>query len=361
MCISSVGAVGILGNLLTCVVLARTSINSNFHQTIVALTIVNLIFVGMVVIDSFHPDLDLDNQLYIKLFPYLWHPAKAILLCCETYLVMSITTERFLAIKRPVRIHLINLHHHSHFRHFATFILPPILLAFFINLPKFFEFRLTKVGIDMVDWEPTELRLSSSYILFYNHWTRMLLTGILPFLHLLLLNLKIRTVLTRRSLRNQKVREEKDEKGSSLSCPSTNSKVVESSSAPSFPCRTSRGRSQSTAESTDGILLRVHCSHDRRQEINSNMVPMVAAVYLVTHSPRLVANLTECWIQVELSDCPQPPPHWLNLLVLVSHVCLTLNSSLNFFIYFGFSGKFQQYFNGKVELKVKAFPILFFC
>ena len=70
---------------------------------------------------------------------------------------------------------------------------------------------------------------------------------------------------------------------------------------------------------------------------------MVAAVYLLTHSPRLVANLTECWIQVELSGCPQPPPHWLNLLVLVSHVCLTLNSSLNFLIYFRFSTKFQQY------------------
>ena len=73
------------------------------------------------------------------------------------------------------------------------------------------------------------------------------------------------------------------------------------------------------------------------------MVPMVAAVYLVTHSPRLVANVADCWIQVELSDCSQPPPDWLNLLVLVSHVCLTLNSSFNFLIYFGFSRKFQQY------------------
>ena len=91
------------------------------------------------------------------------------------------------------------------------------------------------------------------------------------------------------------------------------------------------------------------------------MVPMVAAVYLVTHSPRLVANLTECWIQMELSGCPQPPPHWLNLLVLVSHVCLTLNSSLNFFIYFGFSRKFQQYIaslRGKAGLEGEGFSDL---
>ena len=109
-----------------------------------------------------------------------------------------------------------------------------------------------------------------------------------------------------------------------------------------MPLRPSWDRSQSTVESTEGILLRVHCAQVRRQESNSNMVAMMAAVYLLTHSPRLAANLAECWIQLELSACPKPPPHWLNMLVLVSHVCLTLNSSLNFLIYFGFSRKFQQ-------------------
>ena len=112
---------GLVGNLLMGVVLLRNSLNTNFHQTIVALTVVNLLFVVMIVVDSFHPDLNLENQLYIRLFPYLWHPVKAILLCCETYLVMSITMERYLAVKLPVRLHMVNLHHHSHFRHFATF------------------------------------------------------------------------------------------------------------------------------------------------------------------------------------------------------------------------------------------------
>ena len=124
---------GLVGNLLMGVVLLRNSLNTNFHQTIVALTVVNLLFVVMIVVDSFHPDLNLENQLYIRLFPYLWHPVKAILLCCETYLVMSITMERYLAVKLPVRLHMVNLHHHSHFRHFATFILPPIAVAFLVT------------------------------------------------------------------------------------------------------------------------------------------------------------------------------------------------------------------------------------
>ena len=197
---------GLVGNLLMGVLLLRKSLNTNFHQTILALTVVNLLFVVMIVVDSFHPDLNLENQLYIRLFPYLWHPVKAILLCCETYLVMSITMERYLAVKLPVRLHMVNLHHHSHFRHFATFILPPIAIAFLVNVPKFFEFRLTKVNMffgakDLVDWVPTDLRLSSDYIFYYNHWTRLILTGILPFLHILVLNIKICTILARRNSR----------------------------------------------------------------------------------------------------------------------------------------------------------------
>ena len=208
----------------------------------------------------------------------------------------------------------------------------------------------------MVDWEPTELRLSASYILFYNHWTRLLLTGILPFIHLLLLNTKICMVLTRRSSQQQlvqqlgeEVRKEgalQDEKGRSLSCPSTTSTKVfrftPSSKEASLPIRPSWDRSKSSVESTEGILLRVHCTQVRRQESNGHMVATMALVYLLTHSPRLATNLAECWIQPELSACPQPPPSWLNLLVLISHGCLTLNSSLNFLIYFGFSRKFQQ-------------------
>ena len=41
------------------------------------------------------------------------------------------------------------------------------------------------------DWQVTPLRLHPSYILYYTHWTRLILTGILPFLHLLVLNAAI--------------------------------------------------------------------------------------------------------------------------------------------------------------------------
>ena len=47
-------------------------------------------------------DLDLRNQTFIFLFPYVWNPFKNILMTFETFLMMSITTERYLATRSPL-------------------------------------------------------------------------------------------------------------------------------------------------------------------------------------------------------------------------------------------------------------------
>ena len=48
-------------------------------------------------------DLDLRNQTFIFLFPYVWNPFKNILMTFETFLMMSITTERYLATRSPLQ------------------------------------------------------------------------------------------------------------------------------------------------------------------------------------------------------------------------------------------------------------------
>ena len=65
-----------------------------------------------------------------------------------------------------------------------TYILPSVLLAILLNLPKWFEFRLVFshanttdvtlniVNITEVDYDVTDLRLDSDYIFYYTHLTR---------------------------------------------------------------------------------------------------------------------------------------------------------------------------------------------
>ena len=86
-------------NILTC---TRPEMKSTFHHTLISLAVVDNLFILTIIIDIQRFDLNLDNQLFILFFPYFWNPFKNILMTFETYLMMSISTERYMAIIRPI-------------------------------------------------------------------------------------------------------------------------------------------------------------------------------------------------------------------------------------------------------------------
>ena len=75
---------------------------STFHHTLITLAVTDILFLAVLIVDTKRFDLDLDNQMFIMLFPYVWNPCKNILMNFESFLMMSISTERFLAIRRPL-------------------------------------------------------------------------------------------------------------------------------------------------------------------------------------------------------------------------------------------------------------------
>ena len=84
------------------------------------------------------------------------------------YLIMSIVTERFLAVCPPViyRRHKLR---HSTFIHLLTFVMPGLLLAMLLNIPKFMELELVMrptTGDDYtgpaIDYQATSLTTSST-------------------------------------------------------------------------------------------------------------------------------------------------------------------------------------------------------
>ena len=64
----------------------------------------------------------------------------------ETFLLMSIATERFLAVCHPLvyRAHKVR---HSPRVHMMTYIIPSILLSIILNIPKFFETKFVTKNI----------------------------------------------------------------------------------------------------------------------------------------------------------------------------------------------------------------------
>ena len=297
-----VGGLGIVGNILAIVVLKNTERKSTFHQSLVALASCDIMFLSLILMDySKH----LQSQFYVILFPYFLNPMKNILLCWGTFLTMSITTERYLAVCKPFlyRTHKLR---HSALVHLLSYILPPIIMAIIINIPKFLEAELvikqekTKFNIsrDVLDFRFTSLRLNPTYIYYYTHLTRLIFTGVIPFFSLLHMNKCIFKAMrsSKNSLKQMPGKE-----------------------------RLSRKKIPQKSLITLGAIV---------------------MLYLVCNTPRLLLNCFEYhYISIIMKDdfcvC-NSLTFWFELLLTISQLCLVINSSVNILIYVSISAMFKR-------------------
>merc|ERR1719282_967790 len=194
----SVGIVGVVGNLGSILVLALTDDKTTFKHSLIALAIINILFLAIIILDHC---IDINSTTYILLFPHFMNPMKNIAVNSESFLVMAIALERLLVVWKPIR-YRVGILRRSRRIHSLVFIVPPIIISFLINIPKFLETELvyynaTRFGeIDYIlDYRVTELREDPDYIYYYIHWFRNLFTGIIPIIFLVIINTTIYVLL----------------------------------------------------------------------------------------------------------------------------------------------------------------------
>lgn len=160
--------------------------------------------------------------------------------------------------------------------------------------------------------------MDKNYIFYYTHWTRLLATGVVPILYLVITN----TIVI------AKIRE---------------GKTV------SFKLRQNTRQSLQTSRrhrSTPSVLK------PTSTYLGATLTAIVL-VYLICSLPRLVLNLVEYQLISEIYKQDQCgcslAPWWLSSLIRSSHLLLTINSSVNFFIYISFSKRFKKVFKIKIQ------------
>ena len=184
-----------MGNIAAIFILKKPEMKSTFHQSLITLAVLDIMFLVTITLDH---SVSIHSQLFILLFPYFLNPMKNILMSWETFLMMSIAMERFIAVYKPIRYrgHRIR---RSPLAHWSIFVFPSLIVSLLLNIPKFFETELVFHNItddqnntlSMIDFEISSLRLDPDYIYYYVHWTRLLGTGIIPFIFLSLMNVLI--------------------------------------------------------------------------------------------------------------------------------------------------------------------------
>ncbi|XP_059079572.1 uncharacterized protein LOC131877799 isoform X2 [Tigriopus californicus] len=197
-CNCIVGIIGLLGNVLSLVVLGQKEMQRNncFNKLLIALVTSDCLHIGFGIMESFRNSFpSLYPQILLQVFPWFHYPLYRITLCASIYMVIGVAIERYLAVCFPHDYQSMSTQKNRA----LYYILPAMFTALFINIPRFLETQSIErtyfyedcSDIQVIEVEPTELRLDRAYIIAYVNWIWCISTGILPFGALLLLNFKI--------------------------------------------------------------------------------------------------------------------------------------------------------------------------
>jgi len=115
-------------------------------------------------------------------------------------------------------------------------------------------------------------------------------------------------------------------------------------------CLSQVGHSHSHHQNIQIQTSNKSCSSSSRNSVATLMA--IVMMYLICNVPRLTLNTAEYLMRDEFGidecGCPEAP-EWIYVLIQVSNMCLVINTSANFVIYFAVCKKFKTVLRSRVK------------
>jgi len=305
---------GLLGNIINILVLSRGTMSNCFNKILIAINVCDSVHLLFAILDGVRNSfIEHYPQWLLQTFPYTHYPLYRISMCSSIFLVVSVAIERQEAVCNPLAY---RQQHTGKWRP-VSYILPSCLLAIIVNITRFLETETVRLCIDFSRCgacaqepyfeyfiRPTTLRLNKTYITYYQSWTWIMITGVIPFSVLLFLNFKILNNIRR------------------LKARMSSKKISRASSSVS-----SRGYSRS----------------QQWKDINMSLVLIsTVAMFFVCHTPRIFVSLYEATNIQSILNCRDKgkanTPLWFMFVTLAVQLLMVVNASFNLPIYF-FAGQ----------------------
>lgn len=217
-----VGLFGILGNVLALAVL-RKGKNTKFNQLLVYMSVTDIVLIAFFTLMSSFTVLASEPVWFKLLFPYFLWPLGNIAITASVLMVVAVSTERFLAICRPLQYKPSPIF-------YVTLVM---LISVAVNTGRFLEFELvssvengSSEAVGEYNFKQTDLMADERYIVFSRYWNEIVVMGILPLLGLILLNYGIYTKIRK----SNKFRKLHDKSHCSLN--SSNRRQIDSQPTP---------------------------------------------------------------------------------------------------------------------------------
>ncbi len=304
------GSIGFLANALAIPILCSKEMNSIFNKLLVFLAVFDNFYIVCSVLEGLRKHKSF-SQWHEYAFGYFLYPLHNFVLCCSIYITVTLALERYRAVWRPVEYHNKVKGANPWRRVTTTYIIPVLVFSVIFNIPKLFEVEfVVKEGliggngtINQSLASPTELRLNNYYVIFYVNAARLLVQGIIPFSLLSFLNYRIYWVIRRRR---------------------------EMVNRPSLAATTAT----TIQQSNNAASVRAAKANETQQAV---VLFIIVLLFFICHTPRFALNVHEFLTLEALRfsiehDCNSVSV-WALICASVSHCLMTLNSSVNFFIY----------------------------
>ncbi|XP_075162006.1 FMRFamide Receptor [Haematobia irritans] len=287
VCLNVVGILGIIGNVVSMIILSRPQMRSSINYLLIGLACCDtvLIITSMLLfgIPSIYPYTGNLFLYYNYIFPYISpvvFPIGMISQTASIYMTFTVTLERYVAVCHPLKARALCTYGRA-----KLYFVVCVLFATIYNLPRFWEVVTASTKVDNLPdvlhcVRPSALRQNLMYINLYIHWCYLIVNYIIPFLTLAILNCLIYRQVKRANRERQRL------------------------------------------------------SRSEKREIGlATMLLCVVVVFFAFNFLALVVNISEAFYN--FID---------NSLTKTNNLLVTINSSCNFLIYVIFGEKFKRIF-----------------
>lgn len=284
--LNTVGIVGILGNILSMIILSRPQMRSSINYLLIGLARCDtiLIITSMLLIGfrSIYPYTGYMFFYYFYIYPQIVpfvFPLASAAQTASIYLTLMVSLERYVAVCHPLRARALCTYGRSKF-----YVIFCAVFGVLYNVVRLWEIEVIayqhpQLGL-IFCVAPTALRLDAQYKKIYIHWGYLMINYFIPFIGLLVFNVMIYNQVRKANKERQRL------------------------------------------------------SRTEKREIGlATMLLCVVIVFFLFNVLALYINIKEAFFDVYQVD-----------VISVSNLLVTLNSSVNFIIYVIFGEKFKRIF-----------------
>lgn len=196
--LNAVGALGILGNVISMIILSRPQMKSSINYLLIGLArcdtvliVTSVLLFGLPVI---YPSTGRLFAYYFHVYPLVApvvYPVAMISQTVSVYLTLTVTLERFVAVCHPLQARSLCTYGRA-----RAYVVVTVAFAVLYNITRFWEVTVKKCmhtgyGQYVYQVYPSELRDDKRYISIYIHWMYLVIMYFIPFGSLAVLNAAI--------------------------------------------------------------------------------------------------------------------------------------------------------------------------